>query len=65
MSAESVAIVSSILLAFAIEAWWQDRNELAIEQRSLSALLAEFEQLVGRLISSQSTHLESGANDNP
>ncbi len=103
VGAESVAIVGSILLAFAIEAWWQDRNELAIEQRSLSALLAEFEendellreardgyertytaaiqllayfdqgtddmdlsefdQLVGRLISTQSTHLESGAYD--
>ena len=103
IGAESVAIVVSILLAFAIEAWWQDRNELAIEQRSLSALLAEFEenaellreardgyettytaairllaysdqetddmdssefeQLVSRLISARSTHLESGAYD--
>ncbi len=103
VGAESVAIVGSILLAFAIEAWWQDRNELAIEQRSLRALSAEFEendellreardgyertytaavqllayfdqgtedmdssefeQLVGRLISTQSTHLESGAYD--
>ncbi len=41
--AEGVAIVASILLAFAIDAWWQNRNEAASEQRLLQALLAEFE----------------------
>jgi len=41
---ESVAIVGSILLAFAIDAWWQDRNELIVEQRILRALLVEFEE---------------------
>jgi hypothetical protein len=44
ISAEGVAIVVSILLAFGIEAWWQDRNEAILEQRLLTALLVEFEQ---------------------
>ena len=41
---EAVAIVGSILLAFAIDAWWNDRNESALERRLLNALFVEFEQ---------------------
>ena len=44
IAAEGVAIVVSILLAFGIEAWWQDRNDVILEQRLLTALLLEFEQ---------------------
>jgi hypothetical protein len=44
ISAEGAAIVVSILLAFSIQAWWDDRNELKLEQRLLAALLVEFEQ---------------------
>lgn len=44
ITAEAAAIVVSILLAFSIQAWWDDRNELIIEQRLLKALLVEFEQ---------------------
>lgn len=44
ISVEGAAIVASILLAFAIDAWWQDRADLEREQRVLAALLAEFER---------------------
>ncbi len=44
VSAEGAAIVISILLAFSIQAWWDDRNEADLERRLLTALLVEFEQ---------------------
>jgi len=44
LALEATAIVVSILLAFAIDAWWDDRNEAQLERRMLSALLVEFEQ---------------------
>lgn len=44
VSVEAAAIVASILLAFAIQAWWEQRNETDRELRILSALLQEFEQ---------------------
>jgi hypothetical protein len=46
LSVEVVAIVGSILLAFAIDAWWEDRNEVELERRLLTALLVEFENNV-------------------
>ncbi len=44
LSVEAAAIVGSILLAFAIDAWWDERNETKLERRLLTALLVEFEQ---------------------
>jgi hypothetical protein len=44
LSVEAAAIVASILLAFAIDAWWDDHNEVERERRLLQALLVEFEQ---------------------
>ena len=44
LTVEAAAIVLSILLAFSIDAWWEDRNEVELEQRLLTALLAEFVQ---------------------
>lgn len=44
LSIEAVAIVGSILLAFAIDAWWDDRQDREYEVAILSALLSEFEQ---------------------
>jgi hypothetical protein len=35
---EATAIVASILLAFAIDAWWQDRTERIVEVQYLEAL---------------------------
>lgn len=39
---EAVAIVGSILLAFAIDAWWQERKEQDREREILIALLDDF-----------------------
>jgi hypothetical protein len=41
--AESVAVVVSILLAFAIDAWWENREERAEELRAMQGLKSEFE----------------------
>ena len=62
LAAESAAVVASILLAFAIDAWWQDRNELATEQRILNALLAEFEEN-GELLRLATEDYERGYSD--
>ncbi len=40
---EGVAIVLSILLAFAIDAWWDERRERAEEREVLESLYGEFE----------------------
>lgn len=44
ISAEGVAIVVSILLAFSIEAWWSDYQDRAKEQKVLVGLKSEFER---------------------
>jgi hypothetical protein len=41
--AEGTAVVVGILLAFSIDAWWDERKERAEEQEVLRALKAEFE----------------------
>ena len=38
-----IAIVLSILLAFAIDAWWEERKERAEEREILASLFVEFE----------------------
>jgi len=40
---EGVAIVASILIAFAIDAWWEDRQEAESEIRNLVRVSAELE----------------------
>ena len=47
ISAEGAAIVVSILLAFAIEAWWGDYQDRSEEQGILLGLKSEFEQNLG------------------
>jgi hypothetical protein len=42
LSVEAAAIVGSILLAFAIDAWWQERLERNDEREQLARLRAEF-----------------------
>lgn len=42
IAVEAVAIVGSILLAFAIDAWWDDRQTQIDEQQILLGLRAEF-----------------------
>jgi hypothetical protein len=59
ISVEAVAVLVSILLAFAIDAWWEDRKERAFEQETLRGLKAEYEdhhQVIGRQIE---LHLKS------
>lgn len=43
--AEGVAIVASILLAFGIDAWWQDRQTRFEEQQILLGLNEEFQSI--------------------
>ena len=43
LSVEAAAIVVSILLAFAIDAWWDERRERAEEREVLESLRVEFE----------------------
>lgn len=42
LSIEAAAIVGSILLAFAIDAWWEDRQNLESEQFALRSLREDF-----------------------
>jgi len=44
ISVEAVAIVGSILLAFAIDTWWQDHQDRETERGLLQAINSEFEQ---------------------
>lgn len=44
LALEAAAIIVSILLAFAIDAWWQERVERQEEEEILVALLADFRQ---------------------
>ncbi len=43
LSIEAVAIVASILFAFAIDAWWDERKERQYEQDALLGLESEYE----------------------
>jgi len=43
LSAEAAAIVGSILLAFWIDAWWDDQSDARQERALLGALLQDFE----------------------
>jgi hypothetical protein len=51
---EALAIVASILLAFAIDAWWQDRNDSAIELQYLEAVREDLVRSVELLDSTES-----------
>ena len=48
-TAEGVAIVVSILLAFWIDTWWEDRKEGRLEAAYLLELQEDFEQNKSRL----------------
>ena len=45
VTVEGAVIVVSILLAFGIDAWWDERQDRREEQEALTALRAEFEAL--------------------
>ena len=43
ITVEAAAIVASILLAFAIDAWWDELRDRVVERNVLSTIRAEFE----------------------
>lgn len=49
LTAETAAIVLSILLAFAIDAWWEDRGDQESEQWLLQRLKADFIEIRAQL----------------
>jgi hypothetical protein len=56
--AEGAAIVAGILLAFAIDAWWDDQVEIKEEQRLLAALANEFESNINVLRAARTEYEE-------
>jgi hypothetical protein len=59
--AEATAIVLSILLAFAIDAWWDDRSNRRAEQLLLQRLKADFLAIRSSLRMIESEHRETSA----
>jgi hypothetical protein len=53
LTAEGVAVVVSILLAFSIDAWWQNRQEHADERVVLESIASELRQLAEQFERSQ------------
>ena len=49
LSAESVAIVASILLAFTLDAWWEQQQESGFERVLLESLQLEFSQNISEI----------------
>jgi len=58
ISVEAAAIVASILLAFAIDAWWSERQLAAEDQELLSQLKLEFETNLALLEDRRSRHVQ-------
>jgi hypothetical protein len=61
ISVEAVVIVASILLAFAIEAWWDTRIQEGQRQGHVSALIRDFDQMHERAMASHA-NAERAAN---
>jgi hypothetical protein len=55
---EAIAIVASILIAFALDAWWDARTERAQERALLSALADDFEAAAASFNATKAFHLE-------
>ena len=63
VSVEAAAIVASILFAFTIDAWWQDRQEIISDNIHLAAVLTELrkhETLLAEAISAHERTFEAG-----
>ena len=52
IAVEAVAIVGSILLAFAIDAWWEEVQDERRQAQLISALVVDFETTKARLMTS-------------
>jgi hypothetical protein len=59
LTAETAAIVLSILLAFAIDAWWEDRGDRKSEQWLLQTLKADFIEIQVALQLIEKEHRET------
>lgn len=59
--AEAAAIVISILLAFTIDAWWEDRGDRKSEQWLLQRLKADFVEIQAAIQLIEQEHLETSA----
>ena len=59
--AEATAIVLSILLAFAIDAWWEDRNDRQAEELLLYRLKADFIEIQSAIQMIEAEHRETSA----
>jgi hypothetical protein len=64
LMAEGTAIVVSVLLAFAIQAWWEQRRERAEEVRLLIAVLDEMRSNLSALEGNRAFHLAVLSADN-
>lgn len=53
---EAVAIVASILLAFSIDAWWDERADRSAERAAVDRLIAEYESNLALLAVEEDTH---------
>lgn len=59
--AEAVAIVLSILLAFAIDAWWDNRRDRQAEHLLLQRLKADFTEIQSAILMIEAEHRETSA----
>ena len=59
--AEATAIVLSILLAFAIDAWWEDRGDRQAEKLLLHRLKADFSEIQSAILMIEAEHRETSA----
>lgn len=59
--AEATAIVLSILMAFAIDAWWEDRGDRQAEQLLLQRLKADFTEIRTAIRMIEAEHRETSA----
>ena len=58
LAVESIAIVGSILVAFAIDAWWEDRQEQRDERSYLTSLRQELIRGLDSVAQGESVHRE-------
>ena len=47
--AEGLVVIASILIAFALDAWWDRQAERRVEEAHLHALRSDYQQNVARL----------------
>ena len=56
MVVELLVITTSIVLAFALDAWWDARGDRVDERKLLVALHEEFEAVKAELLAARRTH---------